>query len=114
MALVNLGNTYFGQGDYDTAVDYYRRAIAVRPKDASIHHNLGAAYSNKNDYAQAADAYRQAVTIDPNFGDAHYGLACSLYMLEQYDLAWSHVNTARRLGTSVPDEQIRAMQNKVR
>ncbi len=47
---MNLGNTYFGQGDYDTAVRYYRRAIAVRPKDASIHHNLGAAYSNKNDY----------------------------------------------------------------
>ncbi len=112
-ALVNLGNAYFGQKDYDSAIECYIQAVTVKPNDAWIYYNLGSAYSSKRDYTQAVTAYQHAVTIDPGIADAHHGLACGLYMLKQYDLAWKHINLAKRLGAQVSDDQIEAIKSRL-
>jgi len=113
-ALVNLGNAYFGQGEYDSAIQYYRRALEMRNDDAWIYYNLGSAYSNKSDFAQAVVAYQQALEIDPEIGDAHHGLAYGLYMLEQFDLAWKHINLAKKLGAKVSDDQLQVIESRVK
>lgn len=113
-ALVNLGNAYFGQVDYDSAITYYRRATAIKNDDAWIYYNLGSAYSNKKDYTHAVVAYQQALDIDPEIADAHHGLAFGLYMLEQYDQAWEHIKLAKALGAEVSDEQMRAIESRLK
>lgn len=113
-ALVNLGNAYFGQADYESAISHYRRALEMTSDDAWIYYNLGSAYSNTGDFTQAVEAYRQAVEIDPDLGDAHHGLAYGHYMLRQYDLAWKHINLAKKLGAEVSEEQMRAIESRVK
>jgi len=113
-AVVNLGNAYFGQKDYDSAIKYYRRALELKPDDAWIYYNLGSAYSNGSDFTAAVEVYRQALEIDPDIGDAHHGLAYGLYVLEQYDLAWKHINLAKKLGTKVSEDHVKAIQNRLR
>jgi tetratricopeptide (TPR) repeat protein len=113
-ALVNLGNAYFGQADYDSAISQYQRALEMTSDDAWIYYNVGSAYSNKGDFSLAVEAYRQAIAIDPDIGDAHHGLAYGLYMLKQYDLAWKHINLAKRLGAEVSEEQMRALESRVK
>jgi tetratricopeptide (TPR) repeat protein len=113
-AVVNLGNAYFGQGNYDSAIHYYRRAIELKGDDAWIYYNLGSAYSNKSDYAQAVQTYQQALEIDPDIADAHHGLAYGLYMLDQFDLAWEHIKRAKELGAKVSDDQMRAIESRVK
>ena len=113
-AVVNLGNAYFGQADYDSAIRYYRRALEMKGDDAWILYNLGAAYSNKSKFTQAVQAYEQALEIDAQLADAHHGLAYGLYMLEQYSLAWKHINLAKKLGAKVSDDQLRAIESRVK
>jgi tetratricopeptide (TPR) repeat protein len=113
-ALVNLGNAYFTQADYESAISYYGRAIEMKSDDAWIYYNLGSAYSNKGDFALAVEAYEQAIEVDPEIGDAHHGLAYGLYMLRQYDRAWKHIQLAKKLGAEVSDEQMRALESKVK
>jgi len=38
-----LGNLHYWHGEYETAADYYRRAIAARPGEAVLHSNLALA-----------------------------------------------------------------------
>ena len=113
-ALVNLGNAYFGQGQYDSAIQYYRRALEMKSDDAWIYYNLGSAYSNKSNFAQAVVAYQQALEIDPEIADVHHGLAYGLYMLEQFDLAWKHINLAKELGAKVSDDQLRVIESRLK
>ena len=42
-ALYNLGNTYYKRGDYESAVDAYMDALALRPNDEDTLHNLSLA-----------------------------------------------------------------------
>jgi len=112
-AIVNLGNAYFAQSAYDSAIQYYRRALELKGDDAWIYYNLGSAYSNQRDFAQAIEAYQHALDIDPDIADAHHGLAYGLYMLDQFDLAWKHINLAKKLGAKVSDDQLRAIESRL-
>lgn len=113
-ALVDLGTAYFNQGNYDLAILYYRQAVAAKPGDSRILFNLGSAYLKKNEYDMAVKAYLQVVKMDPKTGDAHHALAYSFYMLGNYDQAWSHANTAKRLGTQVPEDLFKAIESRVK
>jgi tetratricopeptide (TPR) repeat protein len=113
-ALVDLGTAYFEQGSYDLAVQYYKRAAALKPDDVRILFNLGSAYLKKDDFDRAVNAYLQVVKMDPNVGDAHHGLAYAFYRLGKYDLAWNHINTAKKLGVKVPDDLFKAIQSQLK
>jgi tetratricopeptide (TPR) repeat protein len=110
-ALVDLGTAYFEQGSYDMAVQYYKRAAALKPDDGRILFNLGSAYLKKDDCERAVNAYLQVVKADPSVGDAHHGLAYAFYRLGKYDLAWDHINAAKKLGIKVPDDLYKAIQS---
>lgn len=113
-ALINLGNAYFGQGKYRSAIEQYERAVQVKPDEAMAHYNLGAAYSKREDYDRAVAAYLKAVELDPEIGDAHYGLAFGYYRLKKYKLAWKHIKIARQLGVEVTQDQLKAIQSRLR
>jgi len=114
LALADLGGIYFDQGNYDLAIQYYKRAAAVQPNNVGILTNLGSAYLNKSDFDQAVKTHLQAVTVDPKNGDAHHALAYGLYRLGQYDQAWSHLSTARKLGVKVSEDLAKAIQSRLK
>lgn len=113
-ALINLGNAYFGQKKYDSAIELFERAVAVEPTKAMIYFNLGAAYSNKGDYAQAVAAFLNAVQIDNAIPEVHYQLAVGYYNLQDFDLAWKHIKIAQKLGAKVTDEQLEAIKSRMK
>lgn len=113
-ALVNLGNAYFGRKDYDVAIELYERATQAAPGEAMVLFNLGAAYSNKGDYEQAVGAYLRAVELDDGIGDVHYQLAYAYYQLKVYDPAWKHIQIAKELGVTVPEELIKAIKSRMK
>jgi tetratricopeptide (TPR) repeat protein len=113
-ALVDLGTAYFDQDNYDMAIRYYKQAAAVKPQDVRILFNLGSAHLKNGDFDQAVKAYLQVVKMDPGIGDAHHGLAYSYYRLGEYDLAWSHINMAKKLGTKVPEDLLKAIQSRLK
>jgi len=113
-ALVDLGGVYFNQGNYDLAVQYYRQAVTASPDDARILYNLGSAYLKKDQYDLAVKAYLQVVRLDPKTADAHQALAYGFYMLGNYAEALSHANAAKRLGTQVPDDLVKAIESRLK
>lgn len=113
-ALVDLGTAYFNQNQYDLAIQYYRQAAATKPDDSRILFNLGSAYLKKEQWDMATEAYLRVVGMEPQTGDAYHALAYAFYMLGKYDQAWSHANTAKRLGTKIPEDLLNAIQSRLK
>ncbi|MBL7189531.1 MAG: tetratricopeptide repeat protein [Phycisphaerae bacterium] len=113
-ALVNLGNAYFSLNKYSRAIEYYNKAVRIKPDEAMVHYNLGAAYSKSSKHTEAITAYLKAVQIDPEIGDAHYGLAFGFYHAKKYDLAWTHIKIAQKLGVEVTEDQLKAIESRLR
>ena len=114
LALADLGGIYFDQGNYDLAIQYFQRAAAVQPDNVGVLINLGSAYLNKGDFDQAVKTHLEAIKLDPKNGDAHHALAYGFYRIGKYDLAWDHVNTARKLGAKIPEDLVKAIQSRLK
>ncbi|HNS21455.1 MAG TPA: tetratricopeptide repeat protein [Sedimentisphaerales bacterium] len=113
-ALIDLGTAYFNQGQYDLAVQYYRQAAAVKPDDSRILFNLGSAYLKKEQWDLAVEAYLRVVRMEPQTGDAHHALAYAFYRLGNFEQAWAYANTAKRLGTKIPEDLLNAIQSRLK
>jgi tetratricopeptide (TPR) repeat protein len=68
LAYDNLGNVYQAQGEYEQAIESYRRAIELNPKDATPHTNLGSVYYDQGEYEQAMRAYENALRLPDSLG----------------------------------------------
>jgi protein O-GlcNAc transferase len=80
--LNNLGIVYRETGRLDTALEYFKKAVAVTPT-ATFLNNIGVLYYNLRRFNDAVAAYKQAVEIDPQYADAWANLGNSLKDLHQ-------------------------------
>jgi tetratricopeptide (TPR) repeat protein len=60
----NKANIYFSFGEYRLAVENYKKAISINPKEAIYHYNLSLAYSEMLQYENAYEAMNKAEQID--------------------------------------------------
>jgi len=63
----------------DQALDAYRQAASLLPKDPGPHLSAGALLQQESRFADAEQEYRQVLALDPNSTDAMTGLA-NIYM----------------------------------
>jgi tetratricopeptide (TPR) repeat protein len=64
--LISIGNLYYDARQYPVAVDYYSRALAERPSDASARTDMATAYWYLGDTDRALAEFDKALTYAPN------------------------------------------------
>jgi len=69
-ALYDLAFAYHQKGEYQKAIGYYERALALRPNDLNIMTDLGTAYYDSGNPDKGLDYYASALKIDPKFEQA--------------------------------------------
>lgn len=72
--LNNLGRAYYKKGDRPKAIEYYKKALAMKPDFGLAYYNLGLVYKDNKQMEEAIAAMRSAVTYAPTFLDAHFQL----------------------------------------
>ncbi len=79
-----LGLAYDSKGDYDRAIEYFKKALAIdlkklgpeHPSVAGNYNSLGSAYQRKGDYDRAIEYYQKALAIDlKKLGPEHPNVA---------------------------------------
>jgi tetratricopeptide (TPR) repeat protein len=64
--LTNVGDLYYDAKQYPVAVDYYKRALKVKPSDASVRTDMATGYWYMGDADRAIEEFNQALTYAPN------------------------------------------------
>ncbi|MEE8575391.1 MAG: tetratricopeptide repeat protein [Thermodesulfobacteriota bacterium] len=65
-------------GNFNDAIEAYKKSIKHNPESAAAHSNLGFAYFDIKDFDKAAEFQEAALDINPDFANAYYGLAMAL------------------------------------
>ncbi|MDI6753926.1 MAG: tetratricopeptide repeat protein [Thermodesulfobacteriota bacterium] len=72
--LNNIGWAHYKKGDRPKAIEYYKKAVAMKPDFGLAYYNLGLAYKNNQQTEEAIAAMRSALAQAPNFLEAHFQL----------------------------------------
>jgi tetratricopeptide (TPR) repeat protein len=81
------GTIFREQHNYDSAMAYYRRAIAFDPLSKYAYANLGYTFSKQNMNDSAEIYYRKAIEIDAKYANAYNGLGLLFSDQHLYDSA---------------------------
>ncbi|HVG20939.1 MAG TPA: tetratricopeptide repeat protein [Blastocatellia bacterium] len=79
------GVSYYEAGQYQQAIEAYKRAVKINPEYADANYNLGMAYSSLGQYKEAIEAYKTAIRINHDYDAAYYNLGHAYSNLKQYD-----------------------------
>lgn len=73
LTLDTIGVAFSRLGNHATAIEYFQRAIALKPS-ANFYYNLGASHTFAGDFKAARSAYESAIDHRPLFHQAHSSL----------------------------------------
>lgn len=90
----NLGVAWHEKGDYEKAIEYYKRAIKLNNDFAEAHNNLGVAYAKKGNYGQAIECYNRATSINPKYATPFNNIGVAFYRLGYLQKAVQHFEKA--------------------
>ncbi|HZS84798.1 MAG TPA: tetratricopeptide repeat protein [Stellaceae bacterium] len=93
-AVLRIADATRAGGDPGTAINLYRRAHQLEPKDPVPLARLGATLADQQAYTEASEAYRQALALAPDDADIERGFASVLLAVDQPELALTHLNAA--------------------
>lgn len=91
-----IGNCYDYLGEYDNAIESYRKANDIEENAVALN-NLGNSYCNKGQYMDAVDYYKKAVDIDPKFGSPWYNMGKAYLYLNMRDEGMECIKKAAKL-----------------
>jgi len=84
------------------AVEFARRAIDVRPDNATIHVNLATALIDQELYDEAKQHLEFALELDPNSADAHINLGALYERIGDFDPAYQYCRRGVELAPDRP------------
>ena len=96
-AYYNCGLGYEKLNQNNKAIEYYDKAIALKPDFANAHCNRGAVYARSGKFKQAIKSLDRAIALNPKDALAHYNRATCYWNLYEYEKALADLETFLRL-----------------
>jgi len=77
--LANIGNIYYDTHQFQPAIDYYQRALQIKPDNASVRTDMGTAYWYSDNADAAIAEFKRALADEPNKPNALFNLGIVLW-----------------------------------
>ncbi|CAH8508028.1 unnamed protein product [Heterobilharzia americana] len=81
------GNCFSLQGEHETAIKFFRRALQISPTSVYAWTLLGHEQSTLEEFDRALAAFQYALRIDPRHYNALFGISNVYYKQEKFDLS---------------------------
>ena len=70
-------------GQFQQAIEMYRKAIELNPEIDEAHNNLGICYGETGNFIESIKMFEKAVELNPKYTEAYNNLGSSYYYLEK-------------------------------
>ncbi|RLB92029.1 MAG: hypothetical protein DRH10_00385 [Deltaproteobacteria bacterium] len=99
-----MANLYMKQKKLDKALEEFKIAAELDPKNSVIHFNIGIVEMQKREYKQAAEAFQKAVDLNPDWDLAqkNLGILCFQF-LNKKKKGLEHLKKALELNPKIRD-----------
>jgi cytochrome c-type biogenesis protein CcmH/NrfG len=97
-ALTNVGNRFFENNQYDSALAYYDRVLEIEPQNAAALYNKGLIYYNQQQYEKSVELLNQCIRANPDYTDAYLIQGHNYYDRQRLDEALTWYNRAYERG----------------
>lgn len=85
------GDAAYMQTRYEEAEAYYRKALAINPDLAEVHHDLGVATVSQGRVPECLTHFQRAINLMPMRADFHHHLAIMLLLAGQEMAGWDRM-----------------------
>lgn len=94
---------YWGEWDYEKAIDALTAARQIQPSNAWVYLQLGNIRRRKGEWIQAAQDYERAAEFDPRFHIIWFNIGHLRQHIRQYDLAETYLDRSITLQPTFVD-----------
>ena len=104
---LSLARSLEMEGQYDAALDEYRKAIDKSPKEATPYWRMAVINDRRGNIQESDQLYRKALALDPKNADIHCDYGYSLYLQRR----WAEAEEAFREALKLSPQNRRAHNN---
>jgi len=90
-------------GDFESAIDFIKRAISINPNNPASYYNRGLALIELGKPAKAIDDFKKAIALNPIYAEAYNGQGNALTDLNQTTTAIESFREALRINPDYAD-----------
>ncbi len=72
--LVEVGNAYYDHKFYPQAIEYYQKALALKPDDVNVRTDMGTAMWYSGSPKEAVAEFEKSLKVDPNHAQTLYNM----------------------------------------
>ncbi len=98
--LFKQGCAWFNQGDYESAIADFTKALELMPNNSKAYNNRGTAWFYKSDYDRAIADYTKALEINPSHSEACFNRGTAWFYKGDYDRAIADFTMALEINPS--------------
>lgn len=115
---INLANTYYDMGRFDTAINWYEEALQLEPDNVDVRTDLGTAYLYTGNPIKAVERYKRSLEINPNHTQTLQNISVAYLSTGNYDNAIGHLERLLESHPNHPqreeiEQQIEYIKNQI-
>lgn len=103
IAYLNMGNIMDDAGRYEEAIENYKKALIISPKDDAALYNLGIAYKHAGKVELAFEVWKKAADLNPENPRPLLAIADFYYEKKYFDLAMDEYQKILRRWPNLQD-----------
>jgi len=83
-SLIQLGNSFYDMGRFDSAIEWYQRALELEPSDIDVLTDLGTAYLYTGDRKGALEQFKRSLEIDDTHAQTLQNIGVAYFSSGEY------------------------------
>ena len=73
-----MGVAFKNQGEFDMAIETFKKALLIKPNNAQVYYNMGNTYQDHGKMDEAIEYYNKSISHKPNSTEAYNNMGSAL------------------------------------
>lgn len=110
LAYDDIAVCYRQLNDFDKAIKYYKKSLAIYPVGDFALMNIGVIYAMKSDFKTAIKYYEKLIKFHPKNAEGYYGAGKNYFLVKDYENALHNIFIAHKIYSEDKSNYVKATE----